>query len=178
MGIKEARKKIDAFIKRYSLTMNEFLDLLDEHSFADETPTGKVTSTILTQSICDAHMTYMKSEGWSFIGGPVLWSKLNGERRYSKYALEDLGKKGLLVDGLPKREVFLDFKCDQFVSVKTTLTPEEAESMTEDGMDALRVKYQSEAIKLYEEHMAKGDFVWELAFHVQEADGSETEIKI
>ena len=103
MGIKEARKKIDAFIKRYSLTMNEFLDLMDEHSFADETPTGKVTSTILTQSICDAHMTYMNFEGWSFIGGTVLWRKMNGERRYSKYALEDLGKRGLLVDGLPKR---------------------------------------------------------------------------
>ena len=81
MGIKEARKKIDAFIKRYSLTMNEFLDLMDEHSFADETPTGKLTSTILTQSICDAHMTYMNSEGWSFIGGTVLWRKMNGERR-------------------------------------------------------------------------------------------------
>ena len=77
-----------------------------------------------------------------------------------------------------RAKVFLDFKCDQFVSVETTLTPEEAESMTEDGMDALRVKYQSEAIKLYEEHMSKGDFVWELDFHVQEADGSETEIKI
>ena len=79
-------------------------------------------------------------------------------------------------DNNPK--VFLDFKCDQFVSVETTLTREEAESMTEDGMDALRVKYQSEAIKLYEEHMSKGDFVWELDFHVQEPDGSETEIKI
>ena len=69
-------------------------------------------------------------------------------------------------------KVFLDFKCDQFVSVETTLTPEEAESMTEEGMDALGVKYQSEAIKLYEEQMSKGDFVWELDFHVQEADGS------
>ena len=178
MGIKEARKKIDAFIKRYSLTLNEFLDLMDEHSFADETPTGKVTSTILTQSICDAHMTYMNSEGWSFIGGTVLWRKINGEIRYSKYALEDLGKRGLLVDGLPKREVWLDFKCDSFVSVETTLTPEEAESMTPDGLDALRVKYQSEAIKLYEEHMSKGDFGWRLFFHVENADGSETEINI
>jgi hypothetical protein len=26
--------------------------------------------------------------------------------------------------------------------------------------------------------MSKGDFVWELDFHVQESDGSETEIKI
>ena len=176
MGIKEARKKIDAFIKRYSLTMNEFLDLMDEHSFADETPTGKVTSTILTQSICEAHMTYMNSEGWSYIGGIILWRKLNGEIRYSKYALEDLDKRGLLVDGLPKREVWLDFKCDSFVSVETTLTPEEAESMTEDGMDALRVKYQSEAIKLYEERMSEGDFVWELDFHLQEADGSEKQL--
>ena len=178
MGIKEARKKIDAFIKRYSLTMNEFLDLMDEHSFADETPTGKVTSTILTQSICDAHMTYMNSEGWSFIGGTVLWRKINGEIRYSKYALEDLGKRGLLVNGLPKREVWLDFKCDSFVSVETTLTPEEAESMTEDGMDALRVKYQREARELYQKRMLEDDFTWELAFHVKEADGEETQIKI
>ena len=96
---------------------------------------------------------------------------------------EDKERLSFLLKDLQNRQpirakVFLDFKCDQFVSVETTLTPEEAESMTEDGMDALRVKYQSEAIKLYEEHMSKGDFVWELDFHVQEADGSETEIKI
>jgi len=79
----------------------------------------------------------------------------------------------------PKRaKVFLDFKFDSFVSVETTLTPEEAESMTEDGMDALRVKYQSEAIKLYEKRIIMGDVAWELDFHIQEADGSETEIKI
>jgi hypothetical protein len=96
---------------------------------------------------------------------------------------EDKERLSFLLKDLQNRQrtrakVFLDFKCDQFVSVETTLTPEEAESMTNDGMDALRVKYQSEAIKLYEEHMSKGDFVWELDFHVQEADGSETEIKI
>ena len=96
---------------------------------------------------------------------------------------EDKERLSFLLKDLQNRQptrakVFLDFKCDQFVSVETTLTPQEAESMTEDGMDALRVKYQSEAIKLYEEHMSKGDFVWELDFHVQESDGSETEIKI
>ena len=96
---------------------------------------------------------------------------------------EDKERLSFLLKDLQNRQrtrtkVFLNFKCDQFVSVETTLTPEEAESMTEDGMDALRVKYQSEAIKLYEEHMSKGDFVWELDFHVQEPDGSETEIKI
>ena len=96
---------------------------------------------------------------------------------------EDKERLSFLLKDLQNRQptrakVFLDFKCDQFVSVETTLTPQEAESMSEDGMDALRVKYQSEAIKLYEEHMSKGDFVWELDFHVQEADGSETEIKI
>ena len=96
---------------------------------------------------------------------------------------EDKERLSFLLKDLQNRQpirakVFLDFKCDQFVSVETTLTPQEAESMTEDGMDALRVKYQSEAIKLYEEHMSKGDFVWELDFHVQEPDGSETEIKI
>tara|TARA_Y100001973_G_C5022564_1_gene243906 strand:- start:144 stop:545 length:402 start_codon:yes stop_codon:yes gene_type:complete len=96
---------------------------------------------------------------------------------------EDKERLSFLLKDLQNRQpirakVFLDFKCDQFVSVETTLTPEEAESMTEDGMDALRVKYQSEAIKLYEERMSEGDFVWELDFHLQEADGSETEIKI
>ena len=96
---------------------------------------------------------------------------------------EDKERLSFLLKDLQNRQrtrakVFLDFKCDQFVSVETTLTPEEAESMTEDGMDALRLKYQSEAIKLYEEHMSKGDFVWELDFHVQDADGTETEIKI
>ena len=92
---------------------------------------------------------------------------------------EDKERLSFLLKDLQNRQpeaakVFLDFKCDQFVSVETTLTREEAESMTKDGMDALRVKYQGEAIKLYEEHMSKGDFVWELDFHVQESDGSET----
>ena len=91
---------------------------------------------------------------------------------------EDKERLSFLLKDLQNRQpirakVFLDFKCDQFVSVETTLTPEEAESMTEEGMDALGVKYQSEAIKLYEEQMSKGDFVWELDFHVQEAEGSE-----
>jgi len=94
---------------------------------------------------------------------------------------EDKERLSFLLKDLQNRQptrakVFLDFKCDQFVSVETTLTPQEAEAMSEDGMDALRVKYQSEAIKLYEEHMSKGDFVWELGFHVQEPDGSETEL--
>ena len=96
---------------------------------------------------------------------------------------EDKERLSFLLKDLQNRQrtrtqVFLNFKCDQFVSVETTLTPEEAESMTPDGMDALRVKYQSEAIKLYEEHMSKGDFGWRLFFHVENADGSETEINI
>tara|TARA_R100000773_G_C4216234_1_gene114928 strand:+ start:591 stop:992 length:402 start_codon:yes stop_codon:yes gene_type:complete len=96
---------------------------------------------------------------------------------------EDKERLSFLLKDLQNRQrtrtkVFLNFKCDQFVSVETTLTPEEAESMTPDGLDALRVKYQSEAIKLYEEHMSKGDFGWRLFFHVENADGSETEINI
>jgi len=79
-------------------------------------------------------------------------------------------------DKTPK--VFLDFKWDSFVSVETTLTPEEAANMTEEGMDVLRAKYQMNAVKLYENRIRRGDFAWELDFHVQEADGSETEIKI
>ena len=50
--------------------------------------------------------------------------------------------------------------------------------MTEDGMDALRVKYQREARELYQKRMLEDDFTWELAFHVKEADGEETQIKI
>ena len=96
---------------------------------------------------------------------------------------EDKERLSFLLKDLQNRQrtrakVFLNFKCDQFVSVETTLTPEEAESMTEDGMDALRVKYQSEAKKLYEDIFWLGDFAWELDFHIQEADGSKTEIKI
>jgi hypothetical protein len=50
--------------------------------------------------------------------------------------------------------------------------------MTQDGMSALQVKYREKARKLYQRRMAEGDFAWELDFHIQEADGSETEIKI
>ena len=96
---------------------------------------------------------------------------LREDKERLSFLLEDL--KNLKPTGT---KVFLDFKCDSFVSVETTLTPQEAANMTQDGMSALQVKYREKARKLYQRRMAEGDFVWELDFHIQEADGSEEKL--
>ena len=76
------------------------------------------------------------------------------------------------VKDLPKNrptQVYLDVKCDSFVSLETNLTTESAEQMTEESMYDFFVDfYKEKAIEKYKRRFEDADFVFEVNFHYVE----------
>ena len=76
------------------------------------------------------------------------------------------------VKDLPKNkptQVYLDVKCDSFVSLETNLTTESAEQMTDESMYDFFVDfYKEKAIEKYKRRFEDADFVFEVNFHYVE----------
>ena len=76
------------------------------------------------------------------------------------------------VKDLPKNkptQVYLDVKCDSFVSLETNLTTESAEQMTDESMYDFFVDfYKEKAIEKYKRRFEDADFVFEVDFHYVE----------
>tara|TARA_R100001443_G_C3360954_1_gene179047 strand:- start:3364 stop:3936 length:573 start_codon:yes stop_codon:yes gene_type:complete len=100
---------------------------------------------------------------------PYTWSKFKTDD-----TLEEIDKvlSDHFVKDLPKNrptQVYLDVKCDSFVSLETNLTTESAEQMTEESMYDFFVDfYKEKAIEKYKRRFEDADFVFEVDFHYVE----------
>jgi len=66
-------------------------------------------------------------------------------------------------------KVFLDVKCDRFISLDTNLTVEEAESMSqEDIYEMFVMKFKEYALNTYAKRMREEGFEFDLEFYYEQ----------